>query len=499
MFFYSTTTEQSKGIPHMLNVESQGGKASDSASSHSREQQYVVDVGEFFRLLAYGWVQTIGLGLLGTVVAALIFLAVGQFTLTTTSTRVEFSFPGLSNNQYPNGDKFSPNDLTAPDVVAAALKEHGFDTSPEFLTQIRSALDIVGIIPLDIVKARDRARSMGLTPPKYIPDEYILSLSLPRRSAISGQRRITLLNGLIDAYREKFQRTYADVPFGIGGVFDSLQNADYFEYELILNEEMGKIFAYLNQKVAEAKNFRSPSTNLSFADLYSEATVFSQIRLNETLGLIREYGLSKNRPLQLIKMDYYLSKLQDSEQKALEEEKTVRDLLSKSQEHAQNYVLGIKSQFAQPQSETPIVDKGLIDTLLANDSYNFLVRKALDAGLEVKRIQANKAQLLEQRKILEDKLNAPQSNQSKVIIQIDESLVALRAAYDRLIKDIQVTQADYSRQQYNDVIIASDSIHIDGTLRPLAEAAAVGMLLGAGLGMALSLLGVYLPRRKGQA
>lgn len=102
-------------------------------------------------------------------------------------------------------------------------------------------------------------------------------------------------------------------------------------------------------------------------------------------------------------------------EKAIEEEKVVDDLLAKTQERSENYVLGLKSQATQARPETPILDQGLIDSLLANDAYNFLVRRALGAGLAVKRVQADKAHLLERRKNLEDFLKSGGSDQATII------------------------------------------------------------------------------------
>src|SRR5690606_333409 len=115
-----------------------------------------------------------------------------------------------------------------------------------------------------------------------------------------------------------------------------------------------------------AKAFRSQSTNLSFSDLLKQTQLFTQLRLNETLGLIRQNGLSKNRATAMVKMDYYLRTLEDQERKAAEEAKVVQDLLTKMQERGQGYVLGVKSQAAQSNPGAPILDQGLIDSLLVN-------------------------------------------------------------------------------------------------------------------------------------
>ena len=455
-----------------------------------------IDLREVFARLARGLAQTLGLAALGLAIAAIIYLLAGSFTTATTSMRTTFAFSGIEKGEYPDHSKFQPDDLRAPDVVIEALNRQKLDTSQVFKSTIRAALTVEGIIPPDVIKTRDRLRAAGQNPPAYIPDEYLVTLTLQRKFPLNTQQRGLLLNGIVSAYQEKFQRTYGMVPQAFGSAFDTLRNADYFEYELILDAEMQSIISYLNQQLEQAKTFRSSTTNLSFSDLLRQTESFSQIRLNETLGLIRQNGLSRNRGIAMVKMDYLLRTLGDQEQKAMEEEKVVQDLLTKTQERAQNYVLGIKSQATQQRTEAPILDQGLIDSLLANDASNFLVRQALAAGLEVKRIQAEKAQLLERRKNMEGFLKSAGEDQSAIIAQVQKSLLDLEASYKDLVSNIRKTQADFAKQQFADAIRISMQPITGSLYRSMVVAAAIGGFIGLALGMGLSLLGVYLGGRK---
>jgi hypothetical protein len=450
-----------------------------------------IDLREMFARLARGLAPTLGLAALGLAIAAVVYLMASPSTSATTSMRVTFAFSGYGRGEYPDHSKFQPDDVRAPDIIAEALKREGLENVEEFTSNLRAALTIEGAIPPNVIKERDRLRAIGQTPAAYIPDEYLVTLTLPRKFPLSGRQRELLLNEIVSVYQEKFQHTYAEMPLAFGNAFETLRNPDYFEYELILNEEIQNITAYLNQQLEQAKTYRSPTTNLSFNDLLKQTELFAQIRLNETLGLIYQNGLSRNRTTALMKMDYYLRTLGDQEQKAIEEEKVVDDLLAKSQERSQNYVLGIKSQAAQQRPEAPILDQGLIDSLLANDAYNFLVHRALDAGLTVKRIQADKAQLLERRKNMEAFLKNTGEDQSAIIAQVQKSLSDLETSYKELISNIRRTHADFAKQQFADAIRVSMQPVTGSKYKPLAVAGIIGGFLGLALGMGMSLLGIY--------
>jgi len=312
-----------------------------------------------------------------------------------TSTRVVFSFPGFERSEYPDRSKFQADDIRSPAVVGEALRRLGLDTSSEFQTKIRGALSVEGIIPPNVVKDRDRMRAAGQNPPIFVPDEYTVSLSQRRLFTLDDRQREALLNEIIAVYRENFRRTYAQIPLAFGSAFETLRTADYPEFELILNADLDNVRSYLANQQEIAKGYRSPTTNFSFRDLIEQVERFQQVQLNEVLGTIRENGLSRNRRVALMKLDYYLRQLGEREAHAIDDEKVVRDLLTETQQRAQSVVLGLKSQTPQNRSDAPIfLDQGLIDSLLANDANNFLLRRALDAGLKTKEIQAEKNRLL---------------------------------------------------------------------------------------------------------
>ena len=453
-----------------------------------------IDFHELFGRLRAGLLSTIGFSLLGMALAGWLYLAMVPLGVQTTSTRVVFSFSGLEKGEYPNGSAFDPEDLRAPEVIAEALKRQQLETTENLQNQIRAALSVEGVIPITITKERDRIRATGQSLRPFIADEYAVTLTLPTRFPIEARKRELLLNEIIAAYRDRFRKTYAELPanFGtalnFGAAFAAIRQADYFEYDLILSREAAEIKIFLSAMDNQAKHFRSQNTNLSFGDLAKQSEYFAMIRLNESLGIIRQNGLSKDRQTALVKMDYYLRSLADQERRAQDEEKLVQDLLSKAQERSENYVLGVKSQVAQQRTETPILDKGLIDSLLANDAYNFLVRRALDAGLKARLVAAEKNELAERKKNMEAFIQSASSDQSAGVAQLEKSIASLKTSYDDLVQSIRATYKDYAQQLFTDCVRISMQPKTEGIYRGLVMAALLGLALGFCAGIGSSLL-----------
>lgn len=446
-----------------------------------------IDIADLIRRIKRGIGRTIGLTLLCFALgigAALMILA-GQTPVT--SLRVSFSFPGAEKGTYPNGTKFQPDDVRAPDVINDALRRLGIeDHSGELATTLRGTITVSGLVSSTIVKERDRLRAAGQTLPPYVPDEYEIALSLPRTHPIDLRQRGLLLTEMVNAYRDKFGRTFVKLPPQFASAFEQLRTADLTDYELILNRQMRQLHSFLEQQVDQAKQFRSMSNQLSFQDLLRQAEVFTAVRMNEVLGLIYLGGLSSDRTRAIANMEYQLRLLEEQEMRLQQEESVVAALLSTTQARAQNYVLASKSEV--PNAPQSIMDQGLIDALLANDAYNFLVRRALDAGLAVKSVQAERALLAERKKRLEGFLTGDTELQSATIEKTQRALSELEVGYRELLDSIRVVMDDYARQEYADAIRLTLQAGSKSWLRTAMLGAILGCAIGFPLGLGISLL-----------
>ncbi len=444
--------------------------------------------GGIWGRLARGAGAPIGVPLVGVLRAGGLGLLLAWSAPATTSVRVVFTFPGVEKSEYPDHSKFSPNDVSAPEVVLAALQH--LRLASDLQDRIRGAISVEGIIPDSVIKSRDRMEENGQFPPPYSPDEYSVSLTLPRNFPLTVRQRELLLNEIINVYQQNFTQTYATLPLSFGNAFHVLQAADYPDYELVLDEEMQNVIAFLVQQEDSAPSFRSRTTNLGFSDLLVQARIFTEVHLNEVLGIIYSHGLTKNRQMALTKMDYYLRTVEDQEREAQEQLEVVDDLLTKHQEHFQDYVLGVQSGGSTNRAAATVLNENVINSLIANDSYNFLIRRALDAGMDLKRIQGKKEQLIERRKTFESFAAIPASAQVVYIAQVQAALAGLEKAYNGLLRSIRETQSDFVRQQYANAIRITSGIVTESPVRKSVVLAVFGALAGLSLGLGLSLIGV---------
>jgi hypothetical protein len=446
-----------------------------------------IDFGELVRRLRRGWIVTLGLLLLGGGAGMIFGLANAYREPAVSALRVTFSFPGFERGNYPNGTKFQPDDLRAPDVINDALNRLGMaDPGGRMATRIRGALVISAFVSPTLVKERDRLRAAGQPVPALIADEYEISLSLPRNEEPDSRQRELLLTEIVSAYRRKFTRNFAEAPPQFGNAFDALSQADFIEYELVLAKELQTVIRFLEQQSQLAQGFRSMTTGLSFQDLLKQANLFLELKMNDVLGPIYMHGLSKDRDYALLKMDYFIRTLEDQENRLREEEGVITNLLAQTRERPQNYVLTSgKGGTPNPQ---PLVDQAFLDTLLANDAYNFLVRRALEAGLAVKRIQAQKAQWSERRQRMQSFIQSKGSIQAAALEQTRAALLGLERNYRELMDNVRICLTDFSNQEYSDAIRISMQASTPSHLRGGKLGALIGAATGLALGLGMSLI-----------
>jgi len=435
--------------------------------------------------------QALAFSLIGLVIFSVIFLGYTNFSRVSTTTRIVFSFKGSSNGIYPDKSKFSYQDLITSDVIYIALKSEQFNMTEDFQNKIKESLSIEGIITPEQIKSRDRLIALGQNIPIIIPDEYNLTLNLPRNFPLSLDQRKHLLNSIVNSYKTKFERTYAVPPIALGNLSETLKSADYDDFERILADNSFRIESYLIDLNKDAGTFRSARTKLSFGDLINENKDFNQIYRNKTLGLIHEGNLARDRKSALIKLDYQIYELSNLEQLQAEEELTAREFLNDAANHNSNYILGVKSQIVENHSSNnPILDQGLIDSIIANDTYSYMIKKALEASLKLKGTRVEKNIIIQKRKEMDSALKSIYTEDIELNTKAAKSIKELLKAYDILVSDIKDTYTDYAAQEYSDAVRLSAPIENASFWNALLLPALAGLIIGGCLGMGLSLLDI---------
>ena len=131
-----------------------------SASNRPNNEDDGLDFGELLLRVRRGLPLILGLALVGLAAGLAVSLVATSKQAAVSTLRVTFGFPGFERGTYPNGAKFQPDDIRAPDVVNEAIKRLGIQgMTPDLASKIRGAIGVSGFFSQDIIKERDKLRS----------------------------------------------------------------------------------------------------------------------------------------------------------------------------------------------------------------------------------------------------------------------------------------------------------------------------------------------------
>lgn len=459
------------------------------APSHGEStNDKILDFREIFGRLRRGRVQILALVLIGAAIAPVVYLSTSPFSTETSSIRIVFSFPGFEAGEYPDHSKFQMDDLRSGRYLAGALARQHLNLSAKDTDDISNGLLVAPVIPPEISAEHERLRNSNVGIMPYSPNEFIVSINLPRSFPLSAKQREQLLLDIVDSYKTNFQQTYADAPPTFGDAFKVLAGQDIFNYEYLLNKEFQTMIDFLDTRTKDAPIFRSRTTGLTFGDLARRTHELVESKVYFIFAQIRKLGYTDNPDGSLRQLQYHISIYKQLALEASDEETFVNGLLAKDQEREQSYVLGIKSQAVQQKQEAPIVDKNLVDSLLANDSFNFLVRTDLDIGIRQRQLQ-RQVDILDQRyEWVAEAAKEPTSDHEREVNAVKDELRSLEPFYLKFVSDIRNEAMDYAQQRFADAIKITDYPRSESLARRIILICAIGAALGCLLGTGLSLL-----------
>lgn len=255
----------------------------------------------------------------------------------TLATIVEYQWDGISEGEYPNGARFEASNAFTVTVYLNAIEEAGVELTSN---EVREELLIRPIVPNNILKAIEVAIRNGeeLT---YFPTAFKYSLNAGQLGISEDQAR-TLLNALIDGFREDFEAKYIQQAVVLNYALTNLDTYDYSEVSTIYGTQLKLIESAIKQVLPEANTFVSTELGLSFNDILVELDLVKNVDLNNMNAIINTFLLTKNINRAITRLEY------NNEIKELE--------LAKEQQILDNIKEAIVSY---PGSEQTIVIPGL--------------------------------------------------------------------------------------------------------------------------------------------
>ena len=427
-------------------------------------QNYVEDEGisliDLFLIVWRKKFLIIALSFLGLVLGGA-FAFVMNNNNETLATIVEYQWDGINEGEYPNGARFEASNAFTVTVYLDAIEEAGVELTSN---EVREQLTIRPIVPNNVLNAIQQAIENGeeLT---YFPTAFKYSINAGQLG-ISEAQASTLLNALIDGFREDFEAKYIQQAVVLNYALTNLNTYDYSEVARIYGTQLELIESAIERVLPEANTFISTELGLSFNDILVELDLVRTVDLNNMNALVNTFLLTKNIDRAITRLEY------DNEIKELELAKETQ-VLTNLQEAIVSY----------PGSEQTIVIPGL-DGIIETTTY----------------LEVLYTELLESQRTIAELEQDIAFNESRIVLyeaqrDNNQNNLAAQAALNELTEEntglldttntiinVLVTNTNTLIEEYNLIVVRNIAINLTS---PTVEEgsntllfAAIGLVLG---------------------
>ena len=379
----------------------------------------------------------------------------------TLATIVEYQWDGINEGEYPNGARFEASNAFTVTVYLNAIEAAGVELTSN---EVREQLTIRPIVPNNILNAIQQAIENGeeLT---YFPTAFKYSLNAGQLGINEAQAR-TLLNALIDGFREDFEAKYIQQAVVLNYALTNLDTYDYSEVARIYGTQLELIESAIEQVLPEANTFVSTELGLSFNDVLVELDLVRTVDLNNMNALINTFLLTKNIDRAITRLEY------NNEIKELE--------LAKETQVLTNLQAAITSY---PGSEQTIVIPGLDGTIETTTYLEVLYTQLLESQRTIAELEQdiafNESRIVLYEAQRDNNGNSPAAQEA--LAELTEENTGLLDTTNTIINTL-VTNTNTLLEEYNLIVVRNIATNLTS---PTVEEgsntllfAAIGLVLG---------------------
>ena len=296
---------------------------------------------------------------------------------------LSFNYQGVEKGLDPKGRSLDVNMIKSPYVLDMALLKSDLYVEGITTEDIRENITIREMLPNDVIDRMTVIRTIAEKEPAkleelldiaYFPTQFKISIRRDGNLGIVNPERMNiLLNNILDAYTEYFIDLYSD-RYIIGAIIDDfdINDYDYPEVVNILSSQIDNVIAYCNAKRVISPEFRSPSTQVTFADIIANLNLVKSVDVASISALVHTMRLSRDPEKLAMTYEYNILSMEMERKIALQTSKAAT-------EAAKNY-----------QKDTSVIMGSMGETLNVTQSsgvYDSFLRQSVDEAEKANKLK----------------------------------------------------------------------------------------------------------------
>lgn len=303
--------------------------------------------------------------------------------------RLVLSFKGIEKGEYPDGRKFSIENLRSPDIIGQALVDAKIATDQAAASKLSVDVEIKPIVPKAVAMRWAKQDKEGAPRDDYFPNEFAVTLAL---GDLPRDRGLLLFDSIVKRYQEREKAAQLSSLRITGNGSQSnfygnlLQdpNYDYGDILRILDSSVGPLNASISQILG---NDLDPALQIGLKDIQNDLSVWSVTHLETLKAMTYGGGIVKNKEVSAARVRYRLSDYSIQIRQKTEEISEAFKLLAAVQKPQPMLVGQLGKETLSP------ADSSALDRLINNNYVAPLVRRISDLQHETKALEAEKMRL----------------------------------------------------------------------------------------------------------
>lgn len=216
---------------------------------------------------------------------------------------IAFNYEEAAKGQNPNGTRFNESDILSDEILEKVIECGALKISTAKLSELLTLSTPLDSQKLDVSQESDMK----------ISTEYWIHCS--DRVSFYQTDPKTVLNFLVDVYRENFELNYAENDSVLDLSFENLEGMEYLDVKDYLQMQAAKLKDYLPGNSNESNSYRAEETEETFTSLYEKIQNFIDVELERYEAFVLENGLSANKDTYQSRMQYANHVLETSRKK----------------------------------------------------------------------------------------------------------------------------------------------------------------------------------------
>jgi len=411
------------------------------------------------------------------------------------STVISFNFRGIEQGLNPNGDPFNINEVTSKKVLEDTISQLGFNSKGINSETLRRNISIQGIIPEEAMKQitlinrmaeKDVSQLERISEMTYFSNQYRIDLKIDKEMQLDKTESEQLLLGIINNYKDYFMNKYNDreiLSTAINTV--DLDRYDYSEYIMLVNSQLGTAKTYLEEKQADAPDFRSKTTGVSFEDLVAQIDLIQNVEINNVQAIINTFVVTKNKERVF---SIYENKIKSLTREMKEQTQRALSLREAAANYKKDSMLILGSEG---------IDNAM-EVTKSSQAYDQFIIDAVEAEKKANLLQYD----IDHYTDLFTKISTPDEEKANIniapyVVKVEEDIAYIAEKVKTLVENTNTTVDEYYAVEVfkNSVKMDVPSMYsssfsglIKKGIMTVAIAAVLGMMLGVVLALSKGIL-----------